>query len=807
MGISQGARAPFFYAGVFLISAVLMALQILLSRIFSVTTWYHLAFLVISVAMFGMTLAALDVYRRDEEAMRARHAQEMAAGCRSMGWAILVALIVQLTVPIVYDSLAGTLLSLPIVSVFAVMPFFWAGRVLSLALTRAPYPVPVTYGLDLLGAAGGCLFALALMHTVDAPSAVLVLAALALACSALFGRAGGGEAQEGPPASKTFGVAAVLFIFALVNTALPQKILYPFIVKGHYLPQSLLSHDEWNSISRVTVSQEHKDTEPFFWGPSDRTPAGLKASYYGLTIDGDAGTPINRFDGDLRSLDYLGYDVTTLAYSLPGLERGAIIGVGGGRDALTALHYGLKDITALDINNVQISLLKEREPFKSYAGLHDRPEIHLINSEARSWFAQNREAFDIIQMSLIDTWAATGAGAFALSENGLYTVDAWKVFLSDLKEGGVLTVSRWHAQSGENEMQRMLAMAVETLLQAGASDPAQHIFVAKGGRIATLVLSKAPFSSARLSALRERVRARGFETLVDPGRTADGLAGAIVSARSHDELMRAVASDVYDLSPPSDIRPFFFNMVRLSNPGNVFRLVMGGETGSFLGHAKASMNLFVILAFALVMVGFVILWPLRRALGQIPPVIACAGTGWFLLIGLGFMLFEISLLQRMSVFLGHPVYSLGVVMFSLIFSTGAGSLLSGRFALRSPLAVALWALAAGGLIAALPCVLGHAFGVFAEGTLPIRALLCTLITCPAGLLLGYGFPTGMALVQARGAAAMPWFWGINGAAGVLGSVVAVALNIALGLDVTMILAGVCYGLLIVPSWGLRNRAD
>src|SRR5262249_34725955 len=154
-----------------------------------------------------------------------------------------------------------------------------------------------------------------------------------------------------------------------------------------------------------------------------KLPPTLLTSWFELLIDGDASTPINRWKGDKgKGLDFLNYDVTTVAYAMPGIKSTAVIGLGGGRDVLSSLHAGATSVTAMDVNSTQVSVLSRVEPFKSYARLADRPDVHLIHSEARSWFAHNPDKFDLIQMSLVDTWASTGAGAFALTENGLYTV-------------------------------------------------------------------------------------------------------------------------------------------------------------------------------------------------------------------------------------------------------------------------------------------------------------------------------------------------------------------------------------------------
>lgn len=791
------AKLAGFYGGVFMISALLMALQILQSRIFSVTTWYHLAFLVISVAMFGMTLAALRVFKMDENHARQNYEQIMADLSYKFSLAIVFALLVQLYIPIVNHSVIGTIASLPLVSTVIVFPYYFAGQILSLALTRTPYPTAKTYGVDLVGAAAGCLFALLLMETIDAPSAVLVLAALACLSASFFKTK---ESLKTRRRKHTLSLS--LLAFAAMNILLPSHLIYPFVVKGGALNQNMLTYDEWNSISRVTVSQEKVDFPPYLWGRSPDLPDTIKTSFYELKIDGDAATPINRFDGDLSSLDYLNYDVTTLAYAMPNLSKGAIIGVGGGRDALSQLYYGLEDITAIDINSVQISLLTEREPYKSYAGLSERPEIKFVHDEARSWFTRNQDQFDIIQMSLIDTWAATGAGAFALSENGLYTVDAFRTFLKDLNENGVLTVSRWHAPKGENEMQRLLVMAAEALLEEGATEPKRHMFVAKGYTVATLVLSKTPFTDEQLAALRKRVKDYNFETLVDPALVNDNSLDQVISASSQEALEDIVAAQRFDISPPRDTRPFFFNMVRMSQPFMVIDIVAKGDYGSLLGHAKATMNLYIILIFALLMVGFVILWPLRKAIRQSPPALVLNGTVWFFLIGMGFMLLEVSLLQRMSIFLGHPIYSLGIVLFSLVLFTGIGSFISDAVPLNTRRKAIIWSLLTAGAILLLPHLLNAGFDVFSESGLFARALLCLVFTALSGVLMGYGFPTGMALTGAIDTKPTPWFWGINGAAGVLGSVVAVALNIAMGLNWTMSLAGICYALLMLPALGL-----
>lgn len=791
--VSPRPRA--FYAGVFVISGLLMTVQIIQSRIFSVTTWYHLSFLVISVAMFGLTLGALKVHRAPDK--QERYAEAMANGCFGFGTSILIALAAQLSLPLVSDDPLVTVISLPLISLITLAPYYYAGIVLTLAITRAPFPVGRTYGADLLGAATGCLFALGVMSAVDAPSAIIIVALLAFATSFCFART---------DAFRTSFLSLLAILALAFNLAGNKPLIYPYYFKDHHIPESRLAYDHWNSISRVMVEEERKNAPPYLWGPSIQLPPFLKTSWYELLIDGDASTPITKWSGKDRGreLAFLDYDVTTIAYALPELKSAGIIGLGGGRDVLSALHAGISSVTALDVNAVQVDLLTRREPFRSYAHISDTPGVRLIHHEARSWFAGNPDKFDLIQMSLVDTWASTGAGAFTLSENGLYTVDAWKTFLDHLNPHGALTVSRWYLSDAQCEGERLLSLAVGSLFAEGINDPSRHIFMATSWSIATLVLSRAPFTPAQLDALEKRSRAMEFTVLASPRKTvASGEFAAILRTKNRTELEQLAQHSAYDISPPTDERPFFFNQVRLSDPIAVWRLAFQSDRSAMVGHAHAILNLYIIILFSVVMVFFTILLPLRTALKNNETKFIGAGTAWFALIGLGFMLTEISLVQRMSVYLGHPAYGLGIVLFSLVLSTGCGSLMSERLPLVSSKARVAWALVTAASIIAAVFIIEAAMDRFADAGLFGRAAVCLSLTLPLGCLMGFGFPTGMAIAKKENPYACAWFWGINGAASVMGSSLAIAVNIAAGADRAMFLAALCYALLVFAA--LRNQ--
>ena len=797
-------KAFSFYAGVFVISGMVMVLQILQSRIYSVVSWYHLSFLVISMAMFGLTLGALKIYRGDENEQRENYGLIARKHTMAFGFFILCALFCQLYVPIFSTLFVLTLMTLPVAAIATSVAYYHAGVVITTCLTRSPYPIGRVYGVDLLGAGLGCIVSLLLMEYVGAPTAVLMLSGFAFGSAFLFPVEDNDQSRTVTLGATTINLKktaqiffACTFVLGVVNIALPMPFIYPVWIKDNVRPMHNFSYVEWNSISRVTVEKEAKKT-PFLWGPSPNTPwkeLGTQLRMF-LTIDGDAGTPITKFDGDFSKHRYLDYDVVNLAYSMPGIKNAAIIGVGGGRDLLSSKYFGVKNVTALDVNPVQIKLLKDNDRFRNYSNLYKLPGVTILNEEARSWFRHNTKKVDIVQMSLIDTWAATGAGAFALSENGLYTVEAWETFMHSLSDHGVFTVSRWSSYI-TNDTGRLLSVAMATLFKQGVKDPRAHIVLANSGNIATLILSKSPFSKAQLDAIREKAKRMDFKLILLPGQPdPEGILGTLLQAKNIEDLHKIADTQAYDVSPAVDMRPFFFNQARLTNPLGVIHMILNDQMGGVeAGQAKATINLYVIILFSIAMVAFVIINPLRKTIEDKTSLFVRAGTLYFVLIGLGFMLIEISMLQALGVFLGHPIYGLSVLLFSLILSAGIGSLLSDRLPLRDASSRIVWCLCVFAYGYALSHMMSDVFHAHEDANIFQRVLISIAMITPAGVLMGFGFPTGLSITEKFDKRATAWFWGINGAAGVMGSSFGIAMNIALGIDWTLFIGACCYALL------------
>ena len=477
-----------------------------------------------------------------------------------------------------------------------------------------------------------------------------------------------------------------------------------------------------------------------------------------------------------------------------------MIGVGGGRDLLSAHLFGFADVTGVELNPIFINWLAQR--FRDFNHLADIPGTHFNVDEARSWFARTNERFDLIQMSLIDTWAATGAGAFSLSENGLYTVEGWKHFLDALTPNGVYTVSRWYNPENVGETGRLISLAMTALRARGVDDPRAHIFLAGTPTLATIIVGVAPLGASDLSKLHETTRELGFTELISPDRDpGPGPLGDVLSARNDSDFAQLTKRYHLDLSAPTDDRPFFFNQLVLTDLVSVARARLSPE-GVLHGNYLAGTTIVVIVALSLALVLATTIVPSLPSLRQTSTGLAALGTIYFALIGLGFMFVEIGIIQRVSIFLGHPVYGLAIGLFSMILSTGIGSLLSERARLDTPGRLLVWAT----LLVFFVLLLSLWFPLLVRASermdLPVRALVALAAIVPAGAMMGFGFPTGMRLVNAIDRRPTPWFWAVNGACGVLAASVAVGTSIAFSINVSLWIGATCYLLLAPVAIGL-----
>ena len=799
-------RGPFL-AGVFLVTFASLLFQIVQTRVLSVIAWYYLAFFAISVAMLGMTAGAVWVYLKGAKLDEQGLARALARNALLCAVAMPLSLMLQFVLVIKLTPTFTTLAAWVILMSAMTVPYFFSGIVVSLALTRSPFPVNQVYGVDLLGAALGCVAVIPVLNALDGPSTIIVAGAVCALAAGCFGA----SSATALPRKGWISATAILAAAAIFSSATPLG-LQPLMVKDEFEPLPAQRYEEWNSYSRIMATRPDH-TWPLLWGPSPAKPVTEYTDVIALNIDGLAGTQMYKYDGTEASVAFLKRDLVNLAYSLPGINKSAVIGVGGGRDVLSAHLFGVKDITGVELNPIFVRMHTQMPAYRDFSNLQKIPDLKLHVDDARSWFASTKESYDLIQMSMIDTWSATGAGAFSLSENGLYTLEGWRAFIGRLNPNGLFTVSRWYNPGDNNETGRMIALATAAVLDTGASDAQKQLFVATTGRIATLVLSRAPFTAEQLATLRAKIDEMGYSVLLAPDQPpASDLLKAILAAHTVEEIDRATADAFLDLSVATDNRPFFFNQLRPRNIVESTKRMMRNQLGRGVlsGNLVATAALVLILLISIVAVVLTIVLPLRGALKGSSQRFIVAGTAYFALIGMGFMFTEISLLQHFSVYLGHPIYSLGVCLFSLILSTGLGSLASDRLHSGSRTAMIVWSAVVGVALLVLPHVLPDIFAATTADPRGTRIAISLAVVIPIGFLLGFAFPVGMRLVESLDRGPAPWFWGINGACGVLASVLAVMLSMVWGITLTMTAAALCYLLLLPAALALeallRQRA-
>ena len=493
------ARAPIF-AGLFLVTLSTLTYQLLLTRVFSVTMSYHFAFVAVSVTMFGMAVGGITVFMRPPLVVRARAARDLALGAAAFAATIVVSFLTHLSIPFVIEPSLVSAYSIALTYAALSVPFIFSGIVVSIALTQFPRQVSALYGADLAGAALGCLLVGPFLRLTDAPTAVLATSALAA-----FGAVAFATALPSRQLKRVCAALAVLLAVGASAHAVAARRNAPWIrlvwVKGQFEARPLV--EKWNSFSRVRViGNPDRLVKPSGWGFSATLPANLTTRELHLDIDSYAGTEITAYRGDPGEVEHLKYDVTNVAHYLRPSSRVIVVGTGGGRDILSALAFNQRAVIGVEINESIIGLVNGR--FGDFSGHLDRdPRVRFVNDEARSFIARSNERADIIQISLIDTWAATASGAFVLTENSLYTVEAWRIFLEHLAPHGILSVSRWYDAERPGEVYRLATLASTTLKQMGVRRPGDHVAIV---RARPHPRSTRPMVSARCSSRAIRCR-------------------------------------------------------------------------------------------------------------------------------------------------------------------------------------------------------------------------------------------------------------------------------------------------------------
>jgi hypothetical protein len=445
-------------------------------------------------------------------------------------------------------------------------------------------------------------------------------------------------------------------------------------------------------------------------------------------------------------------------------------------------------VTAVEVNPLIVDAVNDH--FGAMTGeLYRHPRVRAVVDEGRSFVRRDPGRYDILQASAVFGRMAPAAGAFTLSENNLYTLEAFTDYWQHLQDDGILTISRFIF---ERETLRLVSLGLALLQEQGVADPAAHIAVVRERGLANFMLKRSPFTKKELKTLRGLMADLEFQEVYLPDRRdGSGTFHELIRANGSAEFY---AGFPFDISPVTDDRPFFYYMLK---PADFIKLLSFPEQGKFEDRAVITLrNLLVVVGLC---VSAFLLLPLLlwRRDGLKTP-----GSGWrvlyFACLGLGFMFIEIGLLRRFILFLGPPIYSLAVILCALLISSGIGALCSSRVPTER-----LHRWLPGVLLALVLLSLVYVFGL--SGLLdpwlglPVfaRCLVAGLLLVPLGLLMGMPLPLGMRLFH-KDNALIPWSWGINSATSVLGAILAVVVAMNAGFTTTLLIGTLLYLLALLP---------
>ena len=783
------------FPAILLISAAAIGYELLLMRVLSIVQWHHFAYMIISIALLGYGASGtfIALFRRRLEA-RFEAAFSVSALLFSITMVVCFALGQRVpfnALELVWDSSQFLYLSL-IYLVFFV-PFFFAAACIGIAFTFRQQVIGRIYFFDLVGAGVGAILIIGALFALMPQNALLLMMALPLVASIIMGSAS--------RTRKPLMIAQAAWL-ALLLAGVPQQQLALRISDYKGLSQALQVIDSRilgnvsSPLGLLTVVDSPR--VPFHHAPGlSFGTRHIPPQQVAVFTDADSMTTINRFDGDLQSLAYLGDVTAALPYALLEHPEVLVLGAGGGGDVLLALYHGAKGVDAVELNPQMIDLVQDT--YAEFAGyIYDDPRVTVHRMEARGFVARSDSLYDLIHIGLLDSFAAAGAGVQAQSESYIYTVEAIAEYLAHTTEGGVLAITRWLKHPPRDGL-KLIATAIEALESLGVEEPGSRLAVIRSWNTSTLLIKNGVLDADEIASIRGFARSRSFDTAwlpdIEPNETNRfnrldqpylyDATVALLGDRSDAFLERYK----FYIEPATDNRPYYFHFFKWATLPEVMAVRTAGGAGLI---EWGYLVLIATLAQAALAGFFLILLPLSCVERQWPAGTAAPMGTYFLLLGFSFLFIEMAFIQKFILFLAHPLYSVAVVLSGFLVFAGIGSACSTMLAQglekhgRSPLPVVVGSIALFTLLYLflLPPVFQRFIG-YSDST---KIVLSIALIAPLAVGMGMPFPLGLRRVAEIAPGFVPWAWGINGFASVISAVFATVLAIEFGFNAVILLA-------------------
>ena len=760
-------------AVIFLMTASLTGLEFVWTRLFSAEFFYTFAFLTLSLAVMGLGFGAL-----------ALRLFRFLGDDRWFGLSLSASAITALAGPPLVFKLdldfsllfsSGAMVGkLAVATALLSAAFFFGGIVLAKYFRNDHDRLPSLYMADLVGAGAGVVLAVMLMNGIGAQVATFWVSLPLIAAAFIASR----RWMKLLPAAL---LAALFFVSGSAGTLLE-------VAREERAP---VIYKHWDAMAKIKV-------------------LNYDGKYRGINIDNVANTPLIPFDGDW---DAWFADSTNSQWDI---DVGYLVGLfdhctflslgsGGGMDVMQALDQGAAEVHAAEVIPQINRMLLEDDPAgyvvrdstvtdstgrliltPEYTGhLYRDPRVIVVTEDARTYVRRNRQRFDVIYSLSSNTWAALGSGSFALAENYIFTTEAFQDYWNALTPGGFLSMEH------QVYIPRLVSEVLDALEQLGVENPRDHLAVYDLPQLRRklILLSKRPLTdeirnNAYLPLTPERY---GQIHLLYPA--PDSLQGNLINQIVLNGWRAEADSAAIDLSPTTDDRPFIAHMGLWKNltKNNAAKVSQYAE---FSGFPMSNLILAIVLAVAMVLA-----LPLCVLPGALEgDKLRLVPWLYFCLIGVAFMMVEVVLIQRYTLFIGASTYSIAVVLFTLLLASGIGSRFSGRVGAPAAFAgIAVWLLLE--IVVFRPLTNG-----LAHLSLLPRVLTSSAIVFPLGFFMGMPFPkAGMRVKEL-----VDWGFAVNGVASVLGGTAAVALAFTFGLSGTLAVAALVY-LVAFALLGMKSR--
>lgn len=795
-------------ASIFLLSSAVISHEIVLARLFSITQWHHFAYMVISVALlgFGASGTFMSLCRKF---ILANYRAVYGVSAALYATAVVLSFIATQRVPfdpflIVWDKRQYVYLLGYCATLF--VPFFLAAICIGSTFIKYAGKVGKVYFANMAGSGAGSACILLAMYLVR-PESLLLLVAGAAAFAVVILLLPRRKLDALSVALAAFIPLALIHITGGLELRVSEFKTLPALMD---LPDARIIAKRSSPLGRIDVVSS----------PAIREAPGMSlACTYeippqtALVVDADSTSAVTDFDNDVSRLAYLDWLTSSAVYHAvraggSGEQTVLVVGAGGGADILAARYAGMDRIDALELDRSVIHLMRH-ELRDSSCNLYDSPGVRVINTEGRAFFDSTNELYDVVQISLLDSFSASAAGVLALNESYLYTVEALRSYIAHLRPDGILSVTRWLKMPPRDNV-RLFGTAVEALNSSGTLDPGKHVVQLRGWKTCTTLIKRDPFNGAELEAIAKFCQERSFDLCYFPGIQPEVVneynvlerpflyeaATALLGPEKEDYYRNSL----FNVIPATDDRPYYFHFFKWSSLPEL-RRTLSTQWVPFVewGYVVLVATLIIALPLSVVLVLLPLLW-LRRPAGRkvgFPRVVA-----YFLAIGAGYMFIEIVFIQKLTRIMPHPIIALGITLTIFLLGSGLGGLSSSRLAgrFKRPVWIAFACITA----ALVTYVL--VFDVISAGSQffspNVKRIVAGATVFVLAFFMGIPFPTGLRRLASLSPELLPWAWGINGCASVVGPILATCLSISLGFRIVIALSA---GLYLVAAFAFPRR--